>query len=612
MASRTKAYSITARLTVTFAVLTAAVLAPAAVGIYFVVAGFYSVESMEKATDRARWVADSLLRQLDKDFLVEFDGQPLEIPGLATGAEDWAVIRAGGEREHAAGAFAAGLTPELGSPETIVEGPDGRPLRVASVILVRDTGLALDELAPQVREVLEKTCPEAAFLSARRDVSKGVTVIQLRKLGPDRIFEIKVSGEGELLKAHEEELPQELDPAFLQYVSESDRPQADLCVSWQPCAGQLIAVIQGTSATGEATRCAMNRLGERFLLDPSGRVIGPDPESRLVVVAAVDVSQEIARRRTFLLGVLLSAPAVWLGLVLIGWFVARRAMSPVGKIVESTRSVRLSDLSGRVPVGAGDDELTRIAHTINDMLDRLESGYQRERRFTGDASHELRGPLTKIQADAELALARDRTLEEYRDALGRIGGYARRMKRLVESLLLLARLDGRQEDLKKEPFDLTQLVVETVNTFPEEDIQRVQIQVGESKAPISVLGERSLIGTAIHNVVENAFRYSPQGSPVVVRLSPNGTRVFVEVEDHGAGLSGEDRDRVFDRFYRVDASRGSDTGGYGLGLAIVRSIATVHGTEVSLREAEGGGTVAVLELPAANSSAVAAKDGQRL
>ncbi len=598
-----KSLSITKRLTLTFAVMTAAVVVPASVALYVSVARAYTAESIEKVTDRANSVARSILGQLDEEIFIEFEGQPVQFPQLRADAEDWAIVRGDGTIvEHLSGVFSDTIRAEERSPlEPIAV--NGRTFRVTAIPLVHTDHIPVEDLPPLIRSAAAEYYPDAKYLTAVRAISKGQNIVEVLKLIGNRVAEIKLFESGDLRNIGSDRLPDEFDRAFLRFVPLHRRPVADLELTWTSHAGQLIAIVSGTTSEGRPETFAMNRLGELFELNANGEVEGIESDSQLFVLAAVDIEGELARKRTLLIGLALGGPLVWLGLVMIGWFVARRAMSPVGGIVEATRRIHLSDLADRVPVGNADDELSRIATTINEMLDRLETGYRRERQFTGDASHELRGPLTKIQADAELALSRPRGSEEYRSALRRIDGYSLHMKRLVESLLLLARLDGNQERLKKDRFDLTELIVETVATFADDDAARIHLSFDGEDPPIVAEGQRSLIGTALHNLVDNALRYSPPAEPVEVRIRRAGSRVVIEVEDRGPGLSREDAARVFDRFFRVDAARtpqagAPKAGGCGLGLSIVRAIAGAHGTHVDLRAATPSGTIARFELAA--------------
>ncbi len=590
-----KSLSITNRLTLTFAFLTAAILAPAALALYLSVASAYTAASVEKAKGRARSIASSLLTQLDEDFFVEFEGAPFDFSGLRTRDEDWALVR-GETAEYAVGVFDGDSAVWGRTPDDVFV-RNSLSLRVAGVPLVADVSPSLEDLPPAIRQVAASRYPDAPYLGTTQEMNKaGAVSFEVRKLLAGRIAEIKVWATGEFKKEGSENLPTQFDRRYFDYLPPESRPAGPITLTWRAYSGQPIAVIEGTTEAGERKRFAMSRLGERFIVDESGAVRGRDEESRLMVFAALDVKAELARKNMLLGGLVVGVVCIWLGLVFTGRFVVRRAMAPVDDIVEAARKIRLSDLRDRVPVGEADDELARIATTINRMLDRLEVSYRRERQFTGDASHELRGPLTKIQADVELALGRERTDEEYRQALGRIRGYSRGMKRLVESLLLLARLDGNQELLEKTRFDLTEVLVETVGTLAEGDGRRIHIQLDNTNGPVEALGERSLISTAIHNLIENALRYSPQTAQVDVRVHPNGGNVIVEVEDQGAGIEPGQREHVFGRFVRVDSARTRETGGCGLGLSIVRAVAEAHGTRVDLRPSETGGTIAAFEV----------------
>jgi signal transduction histidine kinase len=213
----------------------------------------------------------------------------------------------------------------------------------------------------------------------------------------------------------------------------------------------------------------MNRLGERFQVDFQEGVVGPQEEWRLFLLAATDASAEAFSRRSLVFALSVGGALSWVVLILAGFYVVRKAMSPVQEIVNAVEHIRLSDLQKRLPATKARDELSRIASTINNMLDRLERAYRRERQFTGDASHELRGPLTKVLGEIELALSRERSAEEYRAALESCRRYAETMKALVESLITLARLDSGSKSLAETSLDLGDLAVETIGRFQPEE-----------------------------------------------------------------------------------------------------------------------------------------------
>jgi two-component system OmpR family sensor kinase len=268
----------------------------------------------------------------------------------------------------------------------------------------------------------------------------------------------------------------------------------------------------------------------------------------------------------------------------------------VKRIVETVEDVEVSRLDKRLPVGPVGDELDRISATINNMLARLEEGYARERQFTGDASHELRNPLAKVIADIDVTLKKERDSSEYRETLVRCRGYARGMERLVESLLWLARLPVAPQAMNGTTFELTNLAAETVGMLPEEEAARIQLELDDVGRSIHVRGKPELIRVMLQNLLQNALRYSPGTSPVTLRLAVDGDLARIDVQDHGDGIPEEDLEHVFSRFFRVDRSRARQTGGFGLGLAIVEEIAKEHGADVRLRNQSEGGLAATFHL----------------
>jgi signal transduction histidine kinase len=269
----------------------------------------------------------------------------------------------------------------------------------------------------------------------------------------------------------------------------------------------------------------------------------------------------------------------------------------VERIVGAADRIRPPHLNARLPVGKVKHELSRIAETMNRMLDRLEQGFLRERQFNGDASHELRGPLAKVIAEIDVILSTDRSVQEYQEALVRCRGYVESLKRIVESLFLLARLDQEGACLDMQSTDLETLLVEVINRLPQADAERVELEIGEGDDPTCVECDGRLISVLVRNVLENALRYSPAEERVKVRVRRAFGKAVLEVEDHGPGIPQDRRDQVFDRFFRLDESRSRDTGGAGLGLAIVRAIARAHATEVQVRDSPRGGTTIVCSLP---------------
>jgi two-component system OmpR family sensor kinase len=245
-----------------------------------------------------------------------------------------------------------------------------------------------------------------------------------------------------------------------------------------------------------------------------------------------------------------------------------------------------------------------LAHIETAFAARMASE-ARMRRFAADASHELRTPLVTIRGFSELyrqgALS---TPEDVATAMGRIESEAKRMGAMVEDLLLLARID-EQRPLQQKPADLLLLAHDAVVDTQASDRSRAITLTGLGGAapgPAPVLGDEAKLRQVLGNLVGNALRYTPEGSPIElavgVRAAPDGTRrSVIEVRDHGPGVSDEEAARIFERFYRADTSRTRETGGSGLGLAIVAAIVGAHAGEVRAEKTDGGGATLVVSLP---------------
>lgn len=296
---------------------------------------------------------------------------------------------------------------------------------------------------------------------------------------------------------------------------------------------------------------------------------------------------------------------------LIGSWTVTRSFRPLARIEKTAAAIAAGDLSRRVEVDNPHTELGRLGSSLNAMLAHIETAFaartaseSKMRRFAADASHELRTPLVTIRGFSELyrhgALA---TPEDVATAMGRIESEAKRMGSMVEDLLLLARLD-EQRPLQQKPVDLQLIAHDAVVDTQASDRERVVTLVGLDGGPgtpAPVLGDEAKIRQVVGNLVGNALRYTPDGSPIELAVGVQSVdgqpRSVIEVRDHGPGISTDDAAKVFERFYRADTSRTRETGGSGLGLAIVAAIVGAHGGSVRLVETDGGGATLVVSLP---------------
>jgi signal transduction histidine kinase len=285
-------------------------------------------------------------------------------------------------------------------------------------------------------------------------------------------------------------------------------------------------------------------------------------------------------------------PAVLALTGLVTWLSVGRALAPVEQIRRKAATIGAGDLSQRVPLPPAHDELYRLAETMNSMLARIQASAERRRHFLSDASHELRSPLANMQAVLEVATARDDP-QLWLETASALHAEQARMARLVDDLLLLARLDGRAPRVERE-VDLDDVVHEEAQW-----LRRTAAPLAVEVAPLPALrvrGDQTQIARILRNLTDNARRHAR--TTISLSLGREGTSAVVTVRDDGDGIAPEDRERVFDRFTRLDDARDRDHGGSGLGLAISRAIAQAHGGSLVVADETGsGGAIFQLRLP---------------
>lgn len=277
------------------------------------------------------------------------------------------------------------------------------------------------------------------------------------------------------------------------------------------------------------------------------------------------------------------------------YLLVRRSLRSVDDIRSRVADITTSDLAERVPVPDSRDEIAALAVTMNEMLARLEAGHGAQRRFVGDASHELRSPLTTIISALEVAAAYPEVLTGDL-ASGTLLPEALRMKALIDDLLLLARADERGLDMVREDVDVDDLAAAEVERLRRDAQLDVRAELGAAR----VTGDPVALSRVLRNLLDNASRHAASRVGIVVRRNESG--VLVEVSDDGPGIPATDRERVFDRFVRLDQGRSRTSGGTGLGLAIVREIVTAHHGRVTIGESACAGTTVTVQLPAGDGS----------
>jgi two-component system OmpR family sensor kinase len=322
--------------------------------------------------------------------------------------------------------------------------------------------------------------------------------------------------------------------------------------------------------------------------------------SRVGYVAWADSTRSLRDLLTTVSIALGIGAAAVIGLALAGGLVlARRALAPVSDVTETARAISLSgDFAARVEAGRPGDEVGELAVAFNEMLAALEQNHQALQRFLGDASHQLRTPLTTIRANLDLAQRSNLPEGEREAILSDARDEAERMGRLIGDLLSLARAESGAR-LEFRPVELDVLLVESVR-HQRQAAHHVRMSVAAVE-PAVVDGDRDRLQELLGILLDNAGRYTPTGGTVVAGLRVREGRAIIKVEDTGIGLDATDSQRVFERLFRGARAREMRPSGTGLGLAIARWIVESHGGTIDLRNREGGGTVATVTLPVRSS-----------
>ncbi len=279
-----------------------------------------------------------------------------------------------------------------------------------------------------------------------------------------------------------------------------------------------------------------------------------------------------------------------------GFFMANQVLIPVERIRKTAQEIEESDLSQRIDIRS-EDELGRLATTLNQMITRLETAFGRQRQFTADASHELRTPLAIVQAESTLALRKNRPPEDYRKSLELISQEAEHMSAVVNKLLYLARIDAGKEQVNFERINLKELFTELSS-----DIEVLAREKGIefNLAPLEDLlieGDRVKLEQLFLNLLENAIRYTPQGGSISTSVVREDKTAMIVIKDTGIGIPKEHISHLFERFYRVDKARSRAEGGTGLGLAISMHIALDHHGKIEVESQVGKGSTFFVSFP---------------
>ncbi len=270
-----------------------------------------------------------------------------------------------------------------------------------------------------------------------------------------------------------------------------------------------------------------------------------------------------------------------------GWWLVGRALRPIEDISAAAVKISAGDLSQRINVAEAESELGQLAAVLNSTFARLEAAFAQQQQFTSDAAHELRTPVSVMLTQTQTALNRERSAAEYRETVEACQRAAQRMRRLIESLLELARLDAGQETMKRLRFDLAKTVTDCVEQLKPVAGQR-NVKILTELAPVEITGDAERLAQVVTNLLTNAIQYNRPDGEVRVKLEAQAGLAVLTVTDTGPGISAEDLPHVFERFYRGDKSRTVANGNAGLGLAISKAIVEAHGGTIEVSSKETG------------------------
>lgn len=335
--------------------------------------------------------------------------------------------------------------------------------------------------------------------------------------------------------------------------------------------------------------------GKPYLLTAALAELGPSGERHRIIQIAQDISREEALLANYrwkltlvlLLGTLLSG--------VVGIIIARRGMRPLEKIARATQQITATRLHQRIGLERWPKELTALATAFDEMLHRLEDSFNRLSQFSADLAHELRTPINNLVGEAEVALSRSRTSEEYRQVLESSLEEYEKLSHMIKNLLFLARSESTELQIEKSSFDARK-EIEAVLEFHDAVAEEQKIRVA-CRGDATLFADPALFRRAVSNLLANALQHTPSGGKIEISVESIDHRAEIRVRDNGAGIDPKDLPKIFDRFYRGDSSRSKSREGTGLGLAIVKSIMDLHHGSVDVESKPAKGTTAVLKFP---------------
>ena len=399
------------------------------------------------------------------------------------------------------------------------------------------------------------------------------------------------SAEGTLLDAVHDEIDDvEYDDGYLE-LDDLDFYRHNVYIQVYSPAGELLAGAgaadfegSGEFHNGEIRQVSVE--GDPFLVYD---LFVPDDHGGVWLRGVTSADNDFSAARVITILALILLPVLVLITAVVGWLIARRAFLPVRQITDTVDAISDGeDLTARIGLRRGRDEIHKLAATFDRMFDRLEQSFNSEKRFASDASHELRTPTAVILAECEYAKQNAKSTEDYAESIEVIERQARRMSELISKLLNITRMDQGTHQAAFERANLSELAEIVTDETALACGKAVEVKK-DIEDGIYANIDVGLMTRLVQNLVENAIKYTPEGGHVAVTLRRDGGQLALSVADDGIGIAKKDLPHIYDRFWQADASRGADRGS-GLGLSMVKQIAEAHGGSISVKSAPGKGS----------------------
>ena len=287
-------------------------------------------------------------------------------------------------------------------------------------------------------------------------------------------------------------------------------------------------------------------------------------------------------------------PIILVFAVIGGNFIIYKSFSPFQNILEKLKQINANDLSSRLKTTDTKDEISELINEINNLLSRLENSFEKISQFSSDASHELKTPLTIIKGELEIALRKDRSVEDYKETINRSLYELSGIEQIINDLLFLAKNENAIIIDKKDNFYLDEIVDESINELKNfAKLHKVEI-VFEVEDNLEFFGFSNLLKIAIKNVLKNAIQFSFENSKVIVKIFEKDNLLNISIKDFGIGIPLNEQEKIFDKFYRTDKSRNKNSGGTGLGMSILKKIVDIHKGEITIKSEENKETTITL------------------